>query len=76
MCKERLLHYKPETCTDITNACAVLHNICIDTNDHLPEDELMMVQETDDAIIMPAGALQAVGNENRLQIIEYMKMNQ
>nr|CAI5826194.1 unnamed protein product [Callosobruchus analis] len=35
--RHRVLHYGPETASQITNACAVLHNICIANNVEEPE---------------------------------------
>nr|CAI5851475.1 unnamed protein product [Callosobruchus analis] len=35
--KHRVLHYGPETASQIINACAVLHNICIANNVEEPE---------------------------------------
>lgn len=30
VCKDRMLHYKPEKCAQIILACSVLHNIALD----------------------------------------------
>nr|CAI5851343.1 unnamed protein product [Callosobruchus analis] len=35
--KHRVLHYEPETASQIINACAVLHNICMANNVEEPE---------------------------------------
>lgn len=45
LCKERMLHYKRETCTDIITACATLHNICIHARDNLRDDEVANNEE-------------------------------
>lgn len=37
--KHRVLHYKPEKCCKIINACSVLHNMCIENNVPLIENE-------------------------------------
>jgi len=37
--KQRVLHYKPDVCSKIINACTVLHNICIHDNIPIPEGE-------------------------------------
>lgn len=37
--KHRVLHYTPQVACKIINACAVLHNICIENNVPLPHDE-------------------------------------
>ncbi|XP_012275352.1 putative nuclease HARBI1 [Orussus abietinus] len=38
--KHRVLHYQPDVCSKIINACAVLHNMCIQDNCRLdPEEE-------------------------------------
>ncbi|XP_008178178.1 putative nuclease HARBI1 [Acyrthosiphon pisum] len=37
--KHRFLHYHPEKCTKIINACTVLHNMCIIHNVELPVEE-------------------------------------
>lgn len=42
--KHRVLHYQPQMCSNIINACTVLHNMCITDNMPLPEfeaDELL-----------------------------------
>ena len=42
--KHRVLHYKPDVCSKIVNACTVLHNMCIQDNVPLPneqEDEVL-----------------------------------
>lgn len=36
--KDRILHYKPEKASCIINACVVLHNICINNNVPMYED--------------------------------------
>lgn len=35
--KHRVLHYQPDVCSKIINACTVLHNMCIQDNVPLPE---------------------------------------
>ncbi|XP_030745989.1 putative nuclease HARBI1 isoform X2 [Sitophilus oryzae] len=40
--KHRVLHYTPETAAKIVNTCAVLHNICLENNIPLYNDEEMM----------------------------------
>ncbi|XP_025163680.1 putative nuclease HARBI1 [Harpegnathos saltator] len=35
--KHRILHYRPDVCLKIINACTVLHNMCIHDNVPLPE---------------------------------------
>ncbi|KMQ88281.1 nuclease harbi1 [Lasius niger] len=37
--KHRVLHYQPDVCSKIINACTVLHNMCIHDNVPLPEAE-------------------------------------
>lgn len=37
--KHRVLHYTPQTATKIINACVILHNICIQNNVPVPEEE-------------------------------------
>ncbi|XP_071652224.1 putative nuclease HARBI1 [Temnothorax longispinosus] len=37
--KHRVLHYQPDVCSKIINACTVLHNMCIQDNMPLPEAE-------------------------------------
>lgn len=37
--KDRVLHYAPETCAKIINCCAVLHNLCLENNIPLYNDE-------------------------------------
>lgn len=38
--KHRVLHYSPQTACKIINACAILHNICIENNVPLPRDDI------------------------------------
>ncbi|XP_025156196.1 putative nuclease HARBI1 [Harpegnathos saltator] len=35
--EHRILHYRPDVCSKIINACTVLHNMCIHDNVPLPE---------------------------------------
>lgn len=37
--KHRVLHYRPDKCFRIINACAVLHNLWIDNDIPIPENE-------------------------------------
>lgn len=37
--KDRVLHYSPTTASKIVNSCVVLHNMCIDANIELDEDD-------------------------------------
>lgn len=37
--KDRCLHYQPLKASKIINACAVLHNMCMQRNIPLPDDE-------------------------------------
>lgn len=37
--KHRTLHYKPVTACKIINSCVVLHNMCIEYNVPIPDDE-------------------------------------
>lgn len=43
--KHRVLHYRPDVCSKIINACVVLHNMCIHDNVPIPtfevEDEVL-----------------------------------
>lgn len=45
--KHRVLHYSPEKCSKIINACTVLHNMCIINNIPLPADEDLNADEID-----------------------------
>lgn len=74
LCKQRTLHYKPAVCSKIINACAALHNICIQMDDVLPADEILVDNEDDDVIYL-RNALYNVGNENRRSVIAYMNNN-
>ena len=38
--KHRVLHYTPPVCCKIINACAVLHNLCIEHNVPEPNEPL------------------------------------
>lgn len=37
--KHRVLHYRPDVCSKIINACTVLHNMCIHDIVTFPEEE-------------------------------------
>lgn len=37
--KHRVLHYRPDVCSKIINACTVLHNMCIHDNVPPPEGQ-------------------------------------
>ncbi|XP_011858777.1 PREDICTED: putative nuclease HARBI1, partial [Vollenhovia emeryi] len=37
--KHRVLHYQPDVCSKIINACTVLHNMCIHDNVPIPIPE-------------------------------------
>jgi hypothetical protein len=43
--KHRTLHYSPETTGRIVNACAVLHNICVDNDVPLYEDDFVIDED-------------------------------
>lgn len=43
MLKDRVLHYNPTTAARIVHACCVLHNMCIENNVPLPEDDDQVV---------------------------------
>lgn len=36
--RDRLLHYKPNKASKIVNACAVIHNICVENRLDLPHE--------------------------------------
>lgn len=73
LCKQRMLHYKPEVCSKIINACASLHNICLNMNDILLEEELVIESNVGDSVQFPRGtALAIVGNQNRHDVIQFM----
>jgi len=74
LCKQRMLHYKPTIASKIINACAVLHNICIENFDVAYEDEdYDEPYNANDLIHFPAGnALHTEGNNNRLEIMDYI----
>ncbi|XP_022165318.1 putative nuclease HARBI1, partial [Myzus persicae] len=56
LCKQRMLHYKPTIASKIINACAVLHNICIENFDAAYEDEEYdELYNANDLIHFPAG---------------------
>lgn len=77
LCKESMLLYKPDTCSEIINACATLHNICVDSYDELPEDELVPDEEDDTVIVEgPDEALQNEAMQNCCEVIEYMRQHQ
>ncbi|RVE40940.1 hypothetical protein evm_014409 [Chilo suppressalis] len=40
VCKDRVLHYKPEKCAQIIIACSVLHNLALDFTVPLPSNEM------------------------------------
>lgn len=68
LCKQRMLHYKPSTCGKIS-ACAALHNICINNNDGLLEEEVYHEPNNKENIQFPGGnALHIVG----MQIINFV----
>lgn len=46
--KDRVLHYAPITVAQIVTACTVLHNICVENNIPLIEDEEFVNEELDD----------------------------
>lgn len=38
--KQRMLHYEPQRVSKIVNACVVLHNMCIENNIPLPQEDV------------------------------------
>lgn len=40
VCKDRVLHYKPDKCAKIITACSVLHNMSIDYKVPCPENPM------------------------------------
>ncbi|XP_050065930.1 uncharacterized protein LOC126554995 [Aphis gossypii] len=74
LCKQRMLHYKPTIASKIINACAVLHNICIENFDAAYEDEEYdEPYNANDLIHFPAGnALHTESNNNRSEIMDYI----
>lgn len=74
LCKQRNLHYKPPVCSKIINACATLHNICIQMDDYLPVDEIL-VDNYDDDVINFGNTMYNLGDENRRAVIAYMNNN-
>ena len=61
--KHRFLHYHPTVCSKIINACALLHNMCIDANIEL--EEIDYAVNVDEFGIF----------ENNFNIIEQMNAN-
>ncbi|KOB64585.1 Uncharacterized protein OBRU01_24000 [Operophtera brumata] len=45
VCKDRVLHYKPEKCAQIILACSVLHNIALDFGVPDPQGPIIATQE-------------------------------
>lgn len=43
--KHRVLHYHPETASNIIIACVVLHNMCVKNNIALDETEILHLEE-------------------------------
>lgn len=72
--KQRMLHYKPTTCSKIINACSVLHNICIENFDTISEEEVYCESHNaNETVQFPAGnALHTVGNNNRVKVMDYI----
>lgn len=58
--KDRVLHYTPNKCTKIINACTVLHNMCIMANLEDPQTEDL----TEESLGMLSSAPQVNGNQN------------
>ncbi|CAH0731890.1 unnamed protein product, partial [Brenthis ino] len=42
LCKDRVLHYKPEKCAQIILACSVLHNIALDLGVPDPQEQTIV----------------------------------
>lgn len=73
LCSERRLHYIPITCSRIVSVCAALHNICIEYNDELPDNEMQV--DVGDNVIYNFGAnraLHTVGQGNRVEVMNYI----
>lgn len=71
-----MLHYTPITSGKIINACAALHNICLDADVPLSIDEIFQPPPPysgDHEVHFPAArALVTVGNHNRDEVIAYI----
>lgn len=77
LCKQRMLHYKPTTCSKIINACSVLHNICIVNFDNISEDEVFYeLGDANEFTQFPAGnSLHTEGNNNRSIVMNHVNQH-
>lgn len=76
--KDRVLHYAPPVAAKIINACAAMHNICIERD----SDYYFHVEPDDEDVPLPPanpfqdGDLFERGTANRNFIVNYMQDNE
>lgn len=70
LCKQRMLHYAPSTCSLIINACAALHNICLEYRDFLPDTDMIIEPNENEVVNFGIqNTLFRVGNANRAEVM-------
>lgn len=59
--KHRVLHYRPDVCSNIINACTILHNMCI-------HDKVPLLDEAFEDEVLDFGMLNVMDGVNEPEI--------